>query len=249
MANSVSNPNLDIERHDEREVVRQRIRNCILNILRQIPVDGNHGERLGNVCFRLEWLLSIVIRYYQTNLIERHVVDVLRESLRCLSSINGPGENEVEAPLVFTGSRGRPMHEIPREQLNFLIGRRFTVKQIAAVLGVSERTIQRRLQQFRLSIRETYTNLSDQELDLTVQEILRSHPNTGYKRMTGYLAARGARVQQQRIRESMRRVDPEGTLIRAIELNIINRRCYSVSSPLALWHIDGHHKLIRYFIL
>ena len=194
-------------------------------------------------------MLSITIRYHQTNLIERHVVDVLRESLRCLSSINRQGENEVEAPVVFTGSYGWLMHEIPHEQLNFLIGRRFTVKQIAAILGVSERTVQGRLQQFGLSIRETYTNLSDQELDLTVQEILRSHPNTGYKRMTGYFAARGARVQQQRIKESMRRVDLEGTLIRVLEFNVINRRCYSISSPLALWHIDGHHKLIRYFIL
>ena len=64
--------------------------------------------------------------------------------------------------------------------------------------------------------------------------------------MTGYLAARGVRIQQKRIRESLRRVDPEGTLMRALELNVINRRRYSVPSPLALWHIDGNHKLIRY---
>jgi AraC-like DNA-binding protein len=132
--------------NDERQIVRQRIRNCILNILRQIPVDGSQSERLGNVFFRLEWLLSIVIRYHQTDLIERHVVDLLCQSLRCLSRFNEPGENEVETPVVFTGSRGRPMHEIPQEQLNFLIGRRFTVKQLADILGISERTVQRRLQ-------------------------------------------------------------------------------------------------------
>ena len=236
----------EIQGNDER-VVRERIRNCILNILRQ--VDVNHAERLGNVCFRLEWLLSIVIRYHQTNLVERHVVDLLRESLRCLSSINGPEEHEVEPTVIFTGHRGRLMREIPRLQLNFLTERRFTARQMATILGASARTIQRRLQQFGLSIRQTYTNMRDQELDLAVQEILRTQPNTGYKRMTGYLAACGVRVQQQRIRESMRRVDPEGTLIRALELNTINRRCYSVPSPLALWHIDGHHKLIRYQIV
>ena len=29
-------------------------------------------------------------------------------------------------------------------------------------------------------------------------------------------------------------------------LRILNRRHYSVSSPLSLYHIDGHHKLIRF---
>ncbi len=105
--------------------------------------------------------------------------------------------------------------------------------------------LQRRLRHFGLSIRGTYTNLSDQDLDTAVQEILNIQPHTGNKRMAGYLAARGFRVQQQRIRESMRRVDPEGTLMRALVINVINRRRYSVPSPLALWHIDGNHKLIR----
>jgi hypothetical protein len=41
-------------------------------------------------------------------------------------------------------------------------------------------------------------------------------------------------------------VDPQGTLLRALEMNVIHRRVYSVPSPLALWHIDGNHKLIRY---
>ena len=91
-------------------------------------------------------------------------------------------------------SLGRPRINIPYEQLNFLVERRFTVRQIAAV-----------------------------------REVLRTHPYTGQKRMMGYLASQGHRVQQTR----------------ALELNVINCRSYSVSSPLALWHIDGNHKLIR----
>lgn len=229
-----------------RQFVRDRIRNCILNILRQMETGGNEGERLGNVHFRLEWLSSIVTRYYQTNLIEREIVDFLHFALRSLTEVCDAADiNDVEAEAIFTGNRGRPSYNIPYEQLNFLVERRFSKKQMAAILGVSERTIQRRLQHFGLSVRGTYSNLTDQELDLTVQEILRVHPNTGNRRMSGYLAARGVRIQQRKIRESMRRVDPEGTLIRALELNVINRRRYSVPSPLALWHIDGNHKLIR----
>ena len=52
-------------------------------------------------------------------------------------------------------------------------------------------------------------------------------------------------VQQVWIRESTRRVDPEGVLLRALTINTVNRRKYQVYAPLALWHIDGNHKLIR----
>ena len=44
----------------------------------------------------------------------------------------------------------------------------------------------------------------------------------------------------------MRRVNPEGVLLRALELNVVRRRSYQVQGPLSLWHIDGNHKLIRY---
>jgi hypothetical protein len=44
----------------------------------------------------------------------------------------------------------------------------------------------------------------------------------------------------------MRRSDPEGVLLRSLQLTPISRRVYNVTCPLALWHLDGHHKLIRY---
>ena len=105
--------------------------------------------------------------------------------------------------------------------------------------------MERRLQEFGLSVRATYAHITEEDLDTTIDQILTTFPNTGYKRMSGYLRARGIRIQQRRIRESMRRVDPRGTLLRALEMSVIHRRVYSVPSPLALWHIDGNHKLIR----
>ena len=102
------------------------------------------------------------------------------------------------------------------------------------------------MSEFGLSIRDFYVQLSDLDLDATVSEIMREIPNVGCKRMTGLLLRCGLRVQQVRIRESMRRVNPEGVLLRALELNIVQRRCYQVRGPLSSWHIDGNHKLIRY---
>ena len=61
--------------------------------------------------------------------------------------------------------------------------------------------------------------------------------------MQGHLLQEGHRVQQYRIRESLFRVDPEGVSIRWA--STVQCRTYSVTSPLALWHFDGNHKLIR----
>ncbi|MGH0135871.1 UNVERIFIED_CONTAM: hypothetical protein FKN15_058686 [Acipenser sinensis] len=49
--------------------------------------------------------------------------------------------------------------------------------------------------------------------------------------------------------ESMKRVDPEGVLERALSLHTVRRRSYSVPAPQSRWHIDGNHKLIRWRIV
>ena len=101
---------------------------------------------------------------------------------------------------------------------------------------------------FGLSAANFYTSLSDEQLDAVITDIQRDFPNVGSKRITGLYRARGIHMQQACIRQSMRRVDSEGVLLRALEMNIIRRRHYSVAGPLSLWHIDGNHKLIRYAI-
>ena len=67
------------------------------------------------------------------------------------------------------------------------------------------------------------------------------------KTIEGELVAQGIRVQRHRLRSSVKRVDPVGRRLRAF--TNIHRRIYNVHSPLALWHIDGNHKLIRYSLL
>ena len=144
---------------------------------------------------------------------------------------------------VHSAKRGRPRFEIPHAQLQFFVEKGFKVAEIAQLFGTSSSTVERRLAEFGLSIRTTYAQLSDKDLDAVASEIMREIPNVGCKRMTGFLLGCSLLVQQIRIRESMRRVNPQGALGRALELNVI-RRSYHVQGPLSLWHIDGNHELI-----
>ena len=72
----------------------------------------------------------------------------------------------------------------------------FSVVDIRRSLGVSARTVHRRLGEFNLTARSIYSEIGEQDLDHVVLAILREFPNqTGYRRMTGFLQARGLRVQ------------------------------------------------------
>ncbi|KAG1855690.1 hypothetical protein DFJ58DRAFT_645725, partial [Suillus subalutaceus] len=54
-------------------------------------------------------------------------------------------------------------------------------------------------------------------------------------------------VQHRRVVESLRRVDGLGQVLR--DRQVKRRRKYHVKRPNALWHVDGHHKLIQWGIV
>ena len=65
--------------------------------------------------------------------------------------------------------------------------------------------------------------------------------------MDGHLRRKGTRVSQAQIRSAMHSVDPQGVALSWKQA--IKCRQYRVVGPLALWHIDGNHKLIRLRVL
>ncbi|XP_046902336.1 uncharacterized protein LOC124485073 [Hypomesus transpacificus] len=140
---------------------------------------------------------------------------------------------------------GRPLYPLPITTIESYLLLGLTAVDIARLFGVSERTIRRRMAHNGLRVSDLNTKMDDPQLDAMVTEILQHHPNTGYKMMIGYLNSRGIKIQKQRVQESMRRIDPEGVVVRTLMLQTVRRRRYSVSAPNSLWHIDGNHKLIR----
>ena len=89
-------------------------------------------------------------------------------------------------------SAGRPAFEIPRETLKLFISYGFSLVKISEMLGVSAKTISRRIKDFGLKEEiPKYTNISNDDLDVRVSEIYREFPNCGIRRMKGFLTARG----------------------------------------------------------
>ena len=60
----------------------------------------------------------------------------------------------------------------------------------------------------------------------------------------GYFRSRGIRLQRDRIRKSLARIDPRNARIRrAITMS---RRAYCVPGRNSLWHLHGHHSLVSW---
>ena len=90
----------------------------------------------------------------------------------------------------------------------------------------------------------SYTDITDNALDLVVQRLKVDHPNDGEVMMAGHLSRIVVRITRARLRASIHRVDPQGVAERS--RRAIRRRVYSVPHANYVWHIDSHHKLIRW---
>ncbi|XP_031172966.1 uncharacterized protein LOC116062437 [Sander lucioperca] len=143
---------------------------------------------------------------------------------------------------------GRPMLDVDRDSIEELLELDLPVPCISKMLGVSRRTLFRRLKEFELSARR-YSVIDDDDLDNVVQQIKDEMPTAGYRMVKGRLRSIGINVQRRRVAASLHRVDSVGILSRLAGLGCIIRRTYSVRGPLSLWHVDTNHKLIRYNIV
>ena len=139
-------------------------------------------------------------------------------------------------------ARGRPRIKINKAQLIFLREFDFFWTEIARIMGISHRTLIERRHELGLVGIDRYLN--DDELASVIQDIMNENSNIGQKRMLVAIRLRRYSVQQRRIREMMRILDPQGRALRWY--GFVYRRAYRVSSPNTLWHINSCRKLIRW---
>lgn len=227
---------------------------AIVRLLEEVSLNNDQNQ-LDSALFKLEQIIQIGICSEEQGLwhqvLPESLLDTLTDLFNRLMNITFTPEAEVIPVKSLTvqnvSGAGRPAFDIPKETLKLYLNYRFTNATIAQMLGVSAKTVSRRLREFGL--REEipkYTDISNEELDKIVSEIYKDFPNCGIRRMKGFLCARGIYLQWERIRSALWRIDPNGILLRSIQLNIVHRRQYYVPGPLALWHLDGNHKLIRW---
>ena len=110
-------------------------------------------------------------------------------------------------------------------------------------MEISRSTLYRRLEEEGISP-DDHTHLLDTELDDVIRSLKQDHPNDGEVLMQGHLVRMRIRVTRQALRNSIHRVDHINVILR--RRTVVRRRVYSVPFPNSVWHIDGHHKIVRW---
>lgn len=148
-----------------------------------------------------------------------------------------------------SGRRGRPAKTINPVYLEQATSPSHNIpaRHLARVLGVHRNTLRRKLRQCGLSGRRKFDAMTDGQLDTIVKAYKLLKPNSGLRYVRGFLRSQGLRIQKVRVMHSLRRVDALGQILRRRET--IQRRKYRNPRPNAVWHCDGHHKLIWWGIV
>ncbi len=162
---------------------------------------------------------------------------VLGSCTEACHAIRGAGM--VNAP---TGV-GRPRVVLNMDQVDLLRSAGFTWREVENAMLISRSTIWRRLRETG-TFMSKYCDIADSALDSIVRDFRHNHPHAGQVVIQGYLTSTGVCVQRYRIRKSISRVDPLGSFLHCRQP--VTRRKYAVPGPNSLWHIDGHHSLIRW---
>lgn len=146
---------------------------------------------------------------YHVNVSE--VLDQVKRAYDLIMSENTPSPDNSSAShemcgtpeLVYTSMKGRPYFNIPEETLLYFMENGFSIKNMAAMLSVSERTIKNRMSDYGMSIKETYCSLSDEELEPIISAKIAEFPTIGYKTMMGHLRSDGIKIPHSRLRKLM----------------------------------------------
>ena len=219
--------------------------------VQQEPLDPDYLEF---VCAQEMVFLYIVAQHVP---VSQEVIDTLLcVTLLCvchrklLSELSCALQNQRQCqhppplPIEYENTQGknRPKISISREYLQHLVEFGLPMATISRFLGVSRATLYRRMAEDNISVRGLYSACTDPELDALVSEIKTRVPHSGYRSVKGILESQGHRVQWERVRAAMHRVDSLGILERMTQLGCVVRRTYSVPCSK---YLDTNHKLIR----
>ena len=185
-----------------------------------------------NLCVYLRELLveiSSLHNLVENNILtdQAYIADMSADFIRC------PEEHD-------EGAFGRPRKLIEKEEIENLFQIHNSWHKVAELLGISEKTLRRRRQEYGMNVagtsgpRSTYTNISDEDLCAVISDALSILPNAGESYIIGACRSRGLHVQRRRIREAILTADLVSRALRWT--TSIIRRTYSVPAPNSLWY-------------
>ena len=155
---------------DKQAMIRRLLNNLLTSIIRELASEILDSDRINSLYYCIDWLYHTMVRYLDTGIIDGRIVHCLRKAKDCLYISRSESlSTSCQAQKTFTGERGTPAFDVPKEQLEFLTKKKFTVEEMAQLFGVSKHMLERCLSEFGLSVKANYARLSDAKLDAIVK--------------------------------------------------------------------------------
>lgn len=128
---------------------------CVHNILDVLNrVQGGHDGDFQ--------LLVCKVDFLQSMLVNLDIDDVIIKTIGRAQSLlveierNENSSGGYSASVQHDSRRGRPSYLISKEQLSYLIERGFKLQEVSTMLGISCRTVKRRMTSYGLSVSGKY---------------------------------------------------------------------------------------------
>ena len=130
------------------------------------------------------------------------IIDNLKDEIQTLERRNIG--TYFKAELQDGQNKGGSNCKISEEQITLMLNLQFSIPEIAKLLNVSVSTVKRRMAKYGCHQKSVYSTITDEELDNLLRIIISENPQTGYKRMAGYLKVRNIIIQEKRLCKAMR---------------------------------------------
>ena len=144
---------------------------------------------------RVQWIiyftsLTNTLFYEKANIeypeiVTQEMVDYLKSSQHFLETMQNARADIVHNTILVSHKRGRLSFQIPKTSLQILMDYNFSQLHIARMLGVSARTINRRVKGHDIK-HKTHSNITEIELDAIVRIYIKMFPNLGYAECKNY---------------------------------------------------------------
>jgi hypothetical protein len=150
---------------------------------------------------------------------------------------------QVETKIVGKAHhKGRPRIEVDQDTTEYLRNAGYKEKELREMASMKERTFRRR----RAEVKEP--PLTTEQVDVHVIKTKRNYPEYGYRMVHGHLKRENIKVSVNAVRESLWQVG--NYLVQDLQPLIVPAtvKKYRNPHPNAVWHFDGHEKLVSWKI-
>ncbi|CAL9708113.1 unnamed protein product [Knipowitschia caucasica] len=180
-----SNTSLETIRRQSLERTRERI----AAVIAREPVDMIHLQSVISQELQFCSAARVYVDIPQVVLDGFNQISEMLQS--CLSSERPAPLFEDVGVAEWNGGVGRPRLGINKETLESIIAMRLPMESMAKIHGVSRSTLCKRMREHDLSVRGTYSDIPDDELDIEVRSVKSRMPDAGYRTVKGALQAMG----------------------------------------------------------